>query len=269
VSKLLAQGSSNPTIQSTVGSVPALFVPARPPTPVGPSSETPKLALRESFAAVTKSVELWLLLVPFAIFVGLFNSTSSLLNQIMGPYGFTNDESGIGGAVLIAVGLVTAAISSPILDRNKKFLPAIRVLVPIIALGYLAFVWMPETRGIEGPYIVLAILGAASFAVVPVVLECLIELSHPLSPEVTSTVAWAGGQLFGAIFIIVSDALVADKEATPPRNMKNALIFQAVIAMTTAVTPLCLGLFGRQDQVRLRRIASDDRSRRTDGTLQE
>lgn len=237
--------------------MPALIVPAKPPTPVGPSSETPKLRLRESLGALFKSLEVWLLLIPFAIYVGFFNSASSLLYQMMGPYGFTNDEAGIGGAVLIGVGLVSAAISSPILDRTKKFLFAIRLLVPIIALSYLVFTWMPETRSIVGPYIVLAVLGASCFALVPVALECLIEISHPLSPEVTSTTAWAGGQLCGAIFIIISDALVADRDASPPRHMKKALIFQAVIAVLVALIPLSLGLFGRRNNVNLRRIASD------------
>lgn len=208
-----------------------------------------------------RTLELWLILIPFAIYVGFFNSISSLLNQMMSPYGFSDDEAGIGGAILIVVGLVTAAVTSPILDRTKKFLLAFRILIPLIAVSYLVFVWMPETRNIAGPYVVLAVLGAACFALVPVALEYLIELSHPLSPEVTSTTAWAGGQLFGAIFVIISDALVAGKDASPPKNMKNALIFQAVIAVVVAVLPLTLGLFGRKDKVTLRRIASDQRDR--------
>lgn len=245
-----------------------MFVPAKPPTPVGPSSETPKLRLKESVGVVARTLELWLILIPFAIYVGFFNSISSLLSQIMSPYDFSDDEAGIGGAVLIVVGLVTAAVSSPILDRTKKFLLAIRILVPLVALSYLAFVWMPETRNVAGPYVVLASLGAVSFALVPVALEYLIELSHPLSPEVTSTTAWAGGQLLGAIFIIISDALVAGEDASPPKNMKKALIFQAVIAMIIALFPLALGLFGRQDKVALRRIASDEGSR-AEATVEE
>lgn len=210
---------------------------------------------------MSKNLEVWLILTPFAIYVGFFNSISSLLNQMMNPYGFSDDEAGIGGAVLIVVGLVAAAITSPILDRTKKFLFAIRCLIPIVAISYLIFTWMPETKAIAGPYVVLAILGASSFALVPCALEYLIELSHPLSPEVTSTIAWAGGQLFGAIFIIISDALRAGENASPPRNMKNALVFQAVIALVIAVFPLALGLFGRADKVALRRIASDERGR--------
>ncbi|KAI9151832.1 cell surface receptor/MFS transporter [Paramyrothecium foliicola] len=250
------------SIISTVICLPAFFVPSKPPTPVGPSSETPKLRLRESISVVFSSVELWLILVPFAVYVGFFNSVSSLLNQMMKPYGFSDDEAGIAGAVLIVVGLVFAAIMSPILDRTRRYLLAIKVFVPIIGLSYLVFIWMPETKEIAGPYVVLGVLGAASFALVPIALEYMIELSHPLSPEVTSTTAWAGGQFLGAIFVIVSNALVDESsDASPPRNMKRALIFSAVLALVVIPLPLCLGLFGRQDKVVLRRIRSDERDR--------
>ncbi|KAF5024304.1 hypothetical protein F66182_3634 [Fusarium sp. NRRL 66182] len=249
------------SIISTVCAAPAFLVPAKPPSPVGPAAETPKLSLRESVKVLTGSLELWLILLPFAVFVGFFNSISSLLNQMLTPYGFSDDEAGIGGAVLIVVGLVAAAISSPIMDRTKSFLFVIKILVPLIGISYLIFIWMPETRTVAGPYVVLAILGASSFSLVPVALEFLIELSHPLSPEVTSTVAWAGGQLFGAIFIIVSDALRTGNDASPPKHMKGALIFQAVVALAVVPLPLCLGLFGRQDKMMLRRIRSDEQNR--------
>lgn len=202
-----------------------------------------------------------MILIPFAVYVGFFNSISSLLNQMLKPYGISDDEAGIGGAVLIVVGLVASAVSSPIIDRTKSFLLTLKILVPLVGISYLIFVWMPETKDVAGPYVVLAILGASSFSLVPVALEFLIELSHPLSPEVTSTIAWAGGQLFGAIFIIISDALAAGKDANPPKNMKNALIFQAVLALAVVPLPLCLGLFGRENKTALRRIRSDEQNR--------
>ncbi|KAF7558543.1 hypothetical protein G7046_g5607 [Stylonectria norvegica] len=249
------------SIISTVCCVPAFFVPAKPPTPVGPAAETPKLSLRESLAVLTSSLELWLILIPFAVYVGFFNSISTLLNQMMKPYGFTDDEAGIAGAILIVVGLVASAVTSPIIDRTKTFLLAIKVAVPLIGLCYLIFVWMPQTRVLAGPYVLLAFLGASSFSLVPVALEYLIELSHPLSPEVTSTIAWAGGQLFGAIFTIICDALAAGPDASPPKNMKKALIFQAIVALAVVPLPLCLGLFGREDKVALKRVRSDEEDR--------
>ncbi|KAJ4012954.1 hypothetical protein NW752_006224 [Fusarium irregulare] len=249
------------SIISSVCALPAFVIPAKPPSPVGPASETPKLSLRESIGVLSSSLEVWLILIPFAVYVGFFNSISSLLNQMLKPYGISDDEAGIGGAVLIVVGLVASAVSSPIIDRTKSFLLTLKILVPLVGISYLIFVWMPETKDVAGPYVVLAILGASSFSLVPVALEFLIELSHPLSPEVTSTIAWAGGQLFGAIFIIISDALAAGKDANPPKNMKNALIFQAVLALAVVPLPLCLGLFGRENKTALRRIRSDEQNR--------
>ncbi|KAG6282219.1 hypothetical protein E4U48_004827 [Claviceps purpurea] len=249
--------------KSTACSILAFFVPAAPPTPVGPAAETPKLNLKASFKVLLHSLELWLVLIPFFIFVGCFNSISSLLSQLMVPYGFSNDEAGIGGAILIVTGLAFSAITSPLVDRSKNFCLALKIFVPIVGLCYLIFIWMPETGSVVGPYIVLAVLGAASFSLVPIALEFLTELSYPLSPEVTSTVAWAGGQLFGAIITIVSDALTEGEDGKPPLNMKRALVFQAVLAVAIVPLPLCLGLFGRGDMVVLKRVRSDQRGRRS------
>ncbi|CAK7209910.1 hypothetical protein SCUCBS95973_000603 [Sporothrix curviconia] len=250
------------SIISTVCCVPSFFVYGKPPTPVAPSSETPKTGLIASMRHISRSLEFWLVFIPFIVYVGFFNSISSLLEQIMVPYGYSDDEAGIAGAVLIVVGLVSAAISSPILDRTKKFVLTFKVCVPLIATSYLIFIWMPQTHdsgGLAGPYVVLAILGAASFTLVPVAVEFLVEVTHPVSPEVTSTLSWSGGQLLGGIFIIVSDALRSNSDtSSPPQNMKRALIFQAVVALVVVPLPLCLGLFGRSELVRLRRVQSDE-----------
>ncbi|KAK0641186.1 major facilitator superfamily domain-containing protein [Cercophora newfieldiana] len=248
------------SIISTVCALPSFFIPAKPPTPAAPSSTTPKLSLRASVRALAFRLEFWLLTIPFTIYVGLFNSVSTLLNQIMAPYGYSEEESGIAGALLIVVGLVTAAITSPIIDRTKAFLTAVRVAVPIIGLSLLIFIWMPETRpsgGVAGPYVTMALLGASAFSLVPVAVEFLVELTHPVSPEVTSTVAWSGGQVLGGVFIVISGALKSGEGADPPGNMKRALVFSAVVALVAMVPPLCLGLFGRGERVRLKRVRID------------
>jgi FLVCR family MFS transporter 7 len=207
-----------------------------------------------------------MIMIPFTIYVGLFNSVSSLINQILQPYSFSETQAGIAGALLIVVGLVTAAVTSPIIDRTKTFLFAIKLQVPIVGIAYLAFTWAPQTRQIAASYAILSILGAASFSLVPVVLEYLIELTHPVSPEVTSTICWSGGQLLGGIFILISDALRApganDGSADnhtdrPPGNMWKALIFQTVIALVVVPLPLALGCCGRDRKVRMRRVEAD------------
>jgi len=261
-------------IIASVAAIPAFFIPSHPPTPSSASGEVPKQQIWASIRSLLGSPEFYMIMIPFVIYVGLFNSISSLINQILAPYGVSETDAGIAGAILIVVGLVAAAITSPIIDKTKAQLLTIKICVPVLALCYLAYTFVPSTRELVGSYVVLAVMGAASFSLVPVVLEYLIEITHPISPEVTSTICWTGGQLTGGIFILISDALRAGGESDgtaddgtkrPPGNMYRALVFQAVIAMVVFPLPLALGLFGRHKEVRMRRVEADeDASQRND-----
>ena len=241
-------------IISTVATIPSFFIPSKPPTPVSASSTHTAPSIRETVTILCRNPTFWLVFVPFATYVGFFNSISSLLTQILTPYNFSETSSGIAGAVLILVGLVAAAITSPIVDRTKTYLLFIRVLVPVLAISYLAFIWAPGTRSEAAPYVILAVLGAASFSLVPIALEWLVEITFPVGPEASSTICWSGGQLLGGIFIIISDALKGGEGSNPPFTMGKALIFQAVIAI--AVVP-CVFLLGRIGNVESRRLEID------------
>lgn len=263
------------SVISSIAALPSFFVPSAPPTPPSASSSEPKISIIKSFKSLIHSPSFWLIFAPYSVYVGFFNALSSLLNQILGPYGFSEDDAGICGAILIVVGLVAAAIISPITDLTKAYLPIIKVLVPIIALSYLTFIWMPQTRTLAGPYIVAGILGASSFALVPVALEYLVEVTWPASPEVGSTLCWTGGQLFGAIFIIIMDALkdstaqdgdTAKHGTKPVNNMYRALVFEAVIGIVVMPLPLLLGFkrLGFRDGQQSKRLDVERRREDTD-----
>ncbi|CAD6439555.1 caa1c0b2-ed93-46c1-9f55-059eb5529149 [Sclerotinia trifoliorum] len=257
-------------IISSIATIPSFFIPKEPPTPSSASSEEPKHALGPSLNFLLRSPEFYMIMFPFWFFVGLFNSLSSLINQMLSPYSFSETNAGIAGALLIVVGLVAAAITSPLIDKTKTYLLAIKIQIPILSICYLAFTWAPQTRNLAAIYAILSILGAASFSLVPVALEYLIEITHPVSPEVTSTICWSGGQLLGGVFIIVSDKLRAkgvgdgsldDGSTRPPGNMYNALVFQAVLAAVVMPLPLALGCCGRGRGVRMRRLEADKEAR--------
>lgn len=243
------------SIISTVASLPAFFIPSSPPTPPSAMAAEEKLDLRRALQELPRNSSFYLILVPFSVYVGLFNAVSSLLNQIFEPYGFSETDAGIAGGLLIIVGLIASAIVSPFVDRTKRYLPVIKALVPTIAACYLVLIWMPATRSLAGPYIVCSLLGATSFSLLPCALEYLVIITHPVSPEVSSTVCWTGGQLLGAIFIIVMDALKGDGAREPGGSMKRALIFQAVIAWIVVPLPLLLG-FWRFQRTGLTRLPS-------------
>jgi len=241
-------------IISSVATIPSFFIPARPPTPASPSSTQAPTPIMSQVTNLLRLPTFWLLFFPFAVYVGFFNSLSSLLTQILTPYGYTETQGGIAGAILILVGLVAAAITSPIMDRTKRYLMLIKTLVPILAVSYLIFIWAPSANSIVAPYIICAVLGAASFSLVPVGLEWLVEVTWPVGPEVGSVLCWAGGQALGGAFIVISGAL-QDDHGSPPGNLHRALIFEAVVAI--AVVPAALGLGRWGGPVRNRRLEAD------------
>ena len=218
-------------IMSSIICLPAPFIPKEPPTPPSAIAASERLDLRPAFRSLPKNISFWLILVPFSVYVGGFNATSSVINQILYPYGFSETDAGIAGALMIFVGLATAAIVSPFVDRSKRYTETMKTLAPIIAIAYLALIFMPQTRTVAGPYIICAVLGASSFSLLPCTLEYLVLVTHPVSPEITSTICWTTGQLIGAIFIIVMSALRGGEVwGAPKKSMVRALVFQAVIA---------------------------------------
>ena len=231
-------------IISSVATIPTFFLPSKPPTPVSASSTRTQLPIRKTLRLLARCPSFYLVLLPFTTYVGFFNSISSLLTQILTPYAFSETESGIAGALLILVGLVAAAVVCLFVDRSKAYLPVIKFLVAIVAASYLAFVWAPPTRTAVAPYLILSILGAGSFSLLPVSLEWLAEVTYPVGPEASSVILWSGGQLLGGIFIVVSDALKTGEEGEPPFHMQHALVFEAVVAVMVAPSAFALGWIG-------------------------
>lgn len=124
------------------------------------------------------------------------------------PYAYTADEAGITGAVLIVAGLVVSAILCPIVDRTQASLLAIKVQVPIIAVSYIALIFAVTAGGsLVLPIVVAGCLGAASFSLLPLALEWMVEITHPAPPEIPSTILWSTGQLVGGVFILVMDVM--------------------------------------------------------------
>lgn len=213
--------------------------PAKPDIPPCASATISKLSLLQSLRTLSTNVPFILAFSMFSIYVGLFNAYTTFINQIMEPYGYSSDEAGYTGAILIIAGIVCAAVTSPIIDRTHNFILLFLIALPLIAGCYISLIYTATySKQLIGPFLVSGILGAISFSLLPALLEWIQEQTSPVSPAVSATLLWNGGQLFGAIFIISMDALkYGPTDGSPPGNMHRALIFQAVWA-SVGVSPI-------------------------------
>lgn len=228
-------------IVAAVALIPAIFMPSLPPTPPSGSAA---IALMEaadepfwiSIKKISKNFPFWILFGVFSIYVAFFNAFSSLINQIVIPYGYTDDEAGIFGASLIVSGIIGAGISGAVVDKTKSYRLVLRVCTPLLGLAYVAFIFAVRKDFIAGIGAVCCVIGLLSFALLPVALELGIECTYPTASSASTSLLWMGGQTFAVIFLVVGDNLRDESEnADPPQNMKTALICMGVVSCVASI----------------------------------
>jgi len=232
------------SIISTVACLPAIFLPSLPPTPPSHSlsdtiNDHLSLPLRTALKRLLTLPAFYYLAIPFVIYVSAFNSTATLLSQILIPYGFSEDQAGLAGACLILVGLVFSAIVSPLVDRTSSHLLTIKLLVPLVAISYNILIFIPQTKGFAAVCVTMGLVGASSFALLPCALEYMTKISAEIGvgAEVSSVLAWACAQGVAGGLLLGMDALRDDANN---RNMHKALILQCVLAWVVVPLPVFL-----------------------------
>ena len=60
-----------------------------------------------------------------------------------------------------------------------------------------------------------------------------------MAEATTNSLLWQGAQMFGFIFVIIMDVTRGGPSGSPPRNMTNALIFQAVVGGLIVLLSFC------------------------------
>ncbi|KAK3708052.1 hypothetical protein LTR37_011745 [Vermiconidia calcicola] len=228
----------------TVVSIPVPFIPKEPPTPPSAVAAAKRLRVRESLKSIVRNRPFYLQFFTFAVVAGSIDTLTATTNQGVAAYGYTQNEAGFALACLVFVGILTAFIVSPILDRTKKHVLGLKVLVILIAASCTVLPFVPQTRSVPALMLVFAITGASTLSLQPCVLETQASWTHPVSPEFSSFICWSGAKVLAATFtIVVGNALALDE----PRNgqPKGSLFYgQLLIAIMCWLTVPCAWMLG-------------------------
>ncbi|KAF8756923.1 MFS general substrate transporter [Rhizoctonia solani] len=219
----------------------AILIASKPPTPPTQIFRAfiGKARQGDAFMSFRERIDMAIVTLLFGSFVAAFSAFSILINQIFAPYGYSSDAAGIMGGVLILAGIVGAVILSPIFDRylTHHLALASKVLVPLLAASYIALIWDVRVNNYAGLYVVMVVIGVASFTLLPIALEIGCE-SH-VAPKLPL-------QLYGSLETCSHHECIKDDspDANPPSNMFKSLIFQACFVAVVAVS--VFGLKGQQ-----------------------
>lgn len=170
----------------TIVRIPVPFVPKAPPTPPSAVAAAKRLRVRESSKSIARIRPFYLQFFTFAVVAGSIDTLTATTNQGVAEHGYTQKEAGFALACLVFVGVLTALIVSPILDRTKKHVLGLKVLVILIAASCTLLPFVPQTRSVPALMLVFAITGASTLSLQPCVLEIQASWTHPVSPKFSS-----------------------------------------------------------------------------------
>jgi len=199
---ILAESYSIPTIQLIYGGIAAfsavLFVifarekPATPPCP--PGMETRALMLDGLKHAVTVKA-FWFFLAISFIGLGIFNGITTWVERIINPRGFTPNDAGTVGALLLVGGLIGAVVIPALSDKQHKrqrylYLGFALAIPGLIGVTYATSSWLLMLSSFW--------LGFFLVSTFPVGMQYAAEITHP-TPEGTSN---GMVQLFGQAAVV-------------------------------------------------------------------
>ncbi len=196
-------GFSNMLLYYGIGALVAgivfiLFAREHPATPPGPADQEERALMFDGMKQILRNRNFLLLMAIFFIGLGVFNSVTTWIEDIISPRGFTATQAGTAGGLMIVGGIVGAVILPTLSDKYRK-------RVPFIIIGLVGTI--PGLLGITFAT-TSALLYAGSFALGFFLLSCGpigfqygAEIGRP-APEGTSNgLLLLMGQISGIAFI--------------------------------------------------------------------
>jgi cyanate permease len=208
ITPMIVLRSSIPTALLIYGSVAAgvgalflVLVKERPPTPVGPEERSLVL---DGLKSVFRNPRFLLLLVLFFVGLGVFNAVTTWIEDILRPRGFSIDQAGLVGGLMVLGGIVGAVVIPPLSDRLKRRVPFILLALAGAIPGLLGITFATS----YGLLLASAfVLGAFLLSSGPLGFQYGAEITYP-APEGTSNgLLLLVGQISGIAFILGMDAL--------------------------------------------------------------
>ena len=220
---MLSTSLSIPIVQLIYGGLAAfsailflVFARETPPTPPCPPGQEVRSLMLDGLKHALAIKAFWLYLAVSFIGLGIFNGLTTWVEVIIRPRGFSPDDAGTLGALMLVGGLLGAVVIPPFSDKQHKrqfyLLAGFILAIPgLIGLTYATSYWLLLLSGFS-----LGFFLTSSF---PIGMQYAAEITRP-TPEGTSNGLI---QLFGqasVVFVYIMEAM-----KTPDGAFTPALLF--------------------------------------------
>lgn len=210
VTPMLIASYPIPTVQLGYGAIAAfssvlfiLLAREAPPTPPCPPEMDARALMIDGLRSLLKNKPFWMLMWVFLVGNGIFNGLSTWIESIVRPRGFTPEQAGIIGGLLLLGGIVGAAILPTLSDKSRK-------RIPFLLLGTLGCI--PGLLGLTFGLTYELLLVSAFFygffmvSTAPIGYQYAAELTYPVPEGTSNSMLTLAGQI-SVVFIYGMEAI--------------------------------------------------------------
>ncbi len=179
-----------------------IFSRANPPTPASPPGQEERSLVFDGLKQMVRMRDFILLMVVFFIGLGVFNSVTTWIEDILRPRGFSIMQSGVVGGLMVIGGVLGALILPSLSDRYRRRVPFLILDLAAATLGLVGITFASNYALLLASAFVM---GFFLLAAGPIGFQYGAEITYP-APEGTSNgMLLLMGQISGIIFILGMD----------------------------------------------------------------
>jgi len=246
---VVKKGSDIPTILlidgvicTAVSTLVILVFRGNPPTPPSSEAEEEKMEFLPAIKTLLHNRSFLVIFFSFGMTTGIFYAISTVLDEVISPAGYSSEDAGWLGFIMIMTGLVSAIVVGVLLDKYGKY----RLFLMITFFGtlasYIFFILCVRENEMGLLYFTAGLLGLFMTAILPVSLQGGVECSLPVPEGFSGTMVMMSAQIFGILCIVIISLLDDMNHVTP---LLTAYAFVGPIAMSCVV----MLLFKENDNV--------------------
>ncbi|KAI9199775.1 major facilitator superfamily domain-containing protein [Polychytrium aggregatum] len=167
-----------------------------------------EVSFKTAFMKCVKLRLFWQLAATMAIGTAVFSNITSYLNQIMSPYGYSADDTGTMGAVLVFSGVIATFMFGYLADRSRRHALILKLNSSFMVVSYLFFALIFNRPNIL-PVLVVScfFIGVFTVGSLPVFLDMIVAVTRKdgVGEGVSMALLWGTAQLLVVIFSVIWD----------------------------------------------------------------
>ncbi len=206
-----------------------------PPTPAGRDE---RVLMFDGLKSMVRRRDFLLLLAIFFIGLGLFNSVTTWVEDIVRPRGFSIAQAGLLGGLMLVGGIAGAIVIPIISDRMRRRKPFVLVALLGLLPGLMGMTFAASESLL---FLSGFVLGFFLLSAGPIAFQYGAEITHPAPEGTSNSLLILMGQVSGILFIVGMDALkdkATGSMTTPLLVLAGLIIVAAGLASVLRESPV-------------------------------